>query len=131
MLEQIKSLEFAINKLQLEKLELERKLLATLGYVKYNIGGEILHIAHEGRQTYSEGNYKAVITTDYIYSINKPAYDVLQPQLIIDPITTSRKLEVNKRIYKELELSAPTEDLLLLSDIITRKPAKPHVKVTL
>jgi len=109
--------------------------IAELIQDKENIESQLLaEIAHgdEGSKTYKVGSFKCTITTGYIYSLNKEEYEIMKSRIPeeFNPVKTKTSYEVNPKIMKDAEKYASKEDLLLISDVISKKPKKPHVRIT-
>ncbi|MBP9829807.1 MAG: hypothetical protein KBD04_07245 [Proteobacteria bacterium] len=122
MLDKVKILNlinYKIAELIQDKEQLEAQLLAESGH------------GDEGSKTYKIGTFKCTITTGYIYSLNKEEYEIMKSRLPkeFDPVKTKISYEVNPKIMKDAEKYASKEDLLLLSDVISKKNKKPHFKI--
>lgn len=85
----------------------------------------------EGSHTYSVGKYKVTIKTDWIYSLDKKEYPIYQKKIPTEfnPVKEFISYTVDKRIAREAEEYASSDVLLLIGKIITKKPAKPNVKI--
>lgn len=123
MLDKVKILNlinYKIAELLQDKEQLESQLLAESGH------GE------EGSKTYQVGSFKMTVSTGFIYSLNKEEYEVMKSRIPkeFDPVKTKTSYEVNAKIMKDAEKYASADDLLLLSDIISKKSKKPHFKIT-
>jgi hypothetical protein len=92
---------------------------------------EGLHHDHEGSKTYEVGMHKVTVKTDFIYSLNKEEYQIYKYKIPTEfnPVKESVKYEVDKRIMKKCDDYASQDDMMILSNFITKKPAKANVKI--
>lgn len=123
LIDNIKSLDF-VNFQIAELLTIKQKIEDSI------IEG--LEHTHEGAKTYAVDKYKVTIKTDFIYSLDKEEYQVIKSKIPTEfnPVKESTSYLIDKRIIKNAEQYASTDELMLLSQIITKKPSKPNVKVS-
>jgi hypothetical protein len=118
----VKALDF-VNFQIAELLDIKQKLeLKIIEDLRHN---------HEGSRTYEVGKHKVTIKTDYIYSLDKEEYQIYKSQIPAEfnPVRESIKYDIDKRIIKKCDDYASNKDMLTLSKFITKKPAKPNVKI--
>jgi hypothetical protein len=120
--DKVKALDFVnyqISELVDIKQKLEEEIIEGLSH------------AHEGSKSYVVGKYKVTIKTDFIYSLDKEEYSVLKGHVPAEfnPVKESVSYTIDKRIIKKAEDYASKDELMLLSKLISKKPAKPNVKV--
>jgi len=86
----------------------------------------------EGQKTYSVDHYKVVITTGYNYTLDEKEYEKVKATLDqkFNPVKTKTVFKVNKKLLLEARKYAPSEQLTLLSEIITETPKKLYITVT-
>lgn len=87
---------------------------------------------HEGSKTYDVGKYKVTVKTDFIYSLDKDEYHIYKSKIppAFNPIKEDISYRIDKRIIKHAEEYASSEEMLLLGQLIVKKPSKPNVKVS-
>ena len=92
---------------------------------------EGLEHTYEGSKTYEVGKHKVTVKTDYIYSLDKEEYQVYKSKIPAEfnPVRESIKYEVDKRLMRKAEEYASKDDMMLMSNFITTKPAKANVKI--
>ncbi len=131
-LKNLETVNFQLAELKLIKEKIEAKILSLSGRVTYSDNETIASIDKDGAETHFYGKYKVTIGTSYIYSIDKDEYAVLKNRIspLYCPIKEVVKVEVDKRKLRECERYASEDELLVLSQIITKKFAKPTVKIT-
>jgi hypothetical protein len=118
----VKALDF-VNFQIAELLDIKQKLeLKIIDGIGHN---------YEGSRTYEVGKHKVTIKTDLIYSLDKEEYQIYKSQIPseFNPIKESIKYEVDKRIMKKCDEYASKDDMMMLSNFITTKPAKANVKI--
>ena len=92
---------------------------------------EGLRHEHEGTRTYEVGTHKVTIKTDLIYTLDKEEYEIYKQKIPLEfnPVKESIKYEVDKRLMRKAEEYASKDDMMLMSNFITSKPAKANVKI--
>lgn len=120
-------------------------LVSTLNNINYQIAelsriketieprvAELLQHGEDGSKTYTEGKFKITCKTAWIYSLNKEEYEVLGARLpaCFNPVRTRLAYDLDKSIIRDAEKYASTEELALMSKMITKKQAKLNVKIT-
>jgi hypothetical protein len=115
----LNNVNFQIAKLLEFKVKLEEEIIKGLKH------------DHEGSHTYDVGKYKVTVKTDWIYSLDKKKYQLYKNNIPaeLNPVKESISYVVDKRIVRQAEIDANADDLLLLGKIISKKPAKPNVKI--
>lgn len=130
---------------ELIKEEVAKETANTLNLVNYQIA-ELLRIKEElekrlnavlehgddGSKTYVVDKFKVTVTTGYNYTLNKDEYEVVgnQLQACFNPVRTRTAYDLDKKVIKDAEKYASKEELQLLSQIISKKAKKLHVKVS-
>jgi predicted O-linked N-acetylglucosamine transferase (SPINDLY family) len=109
--------------------------LAELLQIKQQLEASIIkQLDHdiEGSKTYDVDRYKVTIKTDFIYALDKAEYEIYKHHIPVEfnPVKESIAYTVDKRVVNKAETYASSKELLLLSKIIHKKPAKPNIKVT-
>lgn len=86
---------------------------------------------YEGSKTYEIGKHKVTIKTDFIYSLDKEEYQIYKSQIPAEfnPVRESIKYEVDKRMMKKCDSYASKDHMMLLSNFITKNPAKANIKI--
>lgn len=123
--ENVKALKLAnakIAKLLLMKEALEEKII------------DLLKHTHEGQKTYSVGVNKITVKTEMNYTLDKRKYEVMKKKGLIQfdassLIKESVSYSLIKSNIKETEQFGTNAEKLLLSQVITKKPAKAKVTV--
>lgn len=120
------------------------ELLTTLNNINFQVA-ELLRIKEElesrvsillehgedGSKTYTEGKWKVTVTTGWNYSLDKEEYEILGSRIpkCFDLVQQRIAFDLNKKAIKDAEKYASSEELELISRIISKKPKKLHVKV--
>lgn len=117
---QLNHINFSIAELQRKKEELEIELCSALAH------------GDDYQKTYIEDVYKITVTTGYNYSLNKNEYEILSSRLnsCFNPVKTKTVYEIDKKIFKQAEDYASSDEMNLLSQFIVKKPKKIHIKIS-
>ncbi len=120
LLTTLNNINFQIAELSRIKEELEIRV------------SELLNHGEEGSKTYTEGKWKVTVTSGWNYSLDKEEYEVLGNRIpkCFDIVKTRVAFDLNKQAIKDAEKYASSEELELISKIISKKPKKLHVKIT-
>ena len=113
------TINFEIAELTRIKEELELKLCDLL---EHNLMGSKSYICDK---------YRITVTTGWNYSLNKDEFQVIGSRLpqCFNPVRQKIAYELDKDIISDAERYASAEELQLLSQIITKKPRKLHIKL--
>lgn len=127
------------------KEETLKETVNTLNLVNYQIA-ELIKIKEElearvnalidhpddGSKTYSVDKFKITITSGYNYSLNKEEYELIKSRLpeCFNPVKERIAYDIDKKIIRDAEKYASTEELVMLAEVITKKPKKLHLRVT-
>lgn len=113
-------INYKIAELVQDKERLEAEIFAESGH------GE------EGQKTYKIGNYKCTITTGYNYTLNKEEYEIMRSRVPaqFNPVKTRVAYDIDAKIIRDAEKYASSEEMLLISSFLSKKPKKLHVKIT-
>jgi len=116
----LNTVNFEIAELVRIKEELEMKL------------ADLLDHQHDGSKSYICDKYKVTLTTGWNYSLNKDEFLVIGSRLprCFNPVRQKIAYEIDKEVIREAERYASSEELQLLSQIITKKPKKLHLKIS-
>jgi hypothetical protein len=116
----LNNVNYQIAELQRVKETLEPRLVELLGH------------GDEGSKTYVCGKHKVTATTGFIYSLNKDEWDIISANIpaCFNPVRQRVAYDLDKSIIRDAEKYASQEELLLLSQAISKKPKKIHVKIT-
>jgi hypothetical protein len=120
-------------------------LCSTLDNINYQIA-ELLRIKEEldarvnallehsddGSKTYTIDKFKVTIKSGYNYSLNKDEYAIIGSRLqsCFNPVKQKMSYELDKKVIRDCEKYGSKEDVLLLSQVITKKPAKLSVRIS-
>ena len=109
--------------------------LAELTTIKQKLEAEIIELLDhhkEGSKTYEINKYKIIVKTDVIYSLDKSEYAVYKDKLSkeFNPVRESTKYTIDAKTMHLVDEYASAQELDILSKFITKKPAKPNVKIT-
>ncbi len=121
------------------------ELVSTLNTINYQVA-ELLRIKEElegrlnafiehpdeGSKTYIYGKNKVTITSGYNYTLNKEEYEAIGSRLppCFNPVTQRIAYDLNKTIIRDCEKYGSSEELQLLSQVLSKKAKKLHVKIT-
>ena len=116
----LENINYQMAELARIKEALEQQLFIKIGH------GE------DGSKSYIHGKYKVTVTTGYNYTLNKDEYLVMGSHLpkCFDPVIQRIAYDLDKSVIKDCEKYGSPSELKLLSDIISKKPKKLHVKIT-
>jgi len=91
----------------------------------------LLHHSENQSKTYICGKYKVVLNTGWNYAIDKEEYNIYENKLAADlnPVKKVLKYELDKEILRNIERYASEDDMLLLSNFLSKKPKKLHVAI--
>ena len=135
----VKTLQNKINEMErivdfIKTLEQVNYQIAELKRMKEEIESIIIKtLDHnlEGSKTYEVEKYAVTVKTEMIYTLDKENYlllrDTLNPKF--DPVVERVRYDVNKKVMRDAQEYASQDDLLLLAECISKKPAKPNVKI--
>ena len=129
----------------MNKINEIKDLCLTLNNVNYQIA-ELLRIKEEldarvnallehhddGSKTYVVDKFKITIKSGYNYSLNKDEYDAIGSRLqsCFNPVKQKISYELHKKVIRDCEKYGSKEDVLLLSQVISKKPAKLNVRIS-
>jgi len=115
----LENVSYQIAELARIKEELEARL-----------NGLIEH-PEEGSKSYIEGKYKITISTGFNYTLDKDEYEQVGSRLAscFNPVKMKTTFELDKKIIRDCEAYGSKEDVLLMSQIIHKKPKKLHMKI--
>lgn len=105
---------------QIAQLELAREKLAE------NIIKAIGH-DHVGQKTYPLDGVKLTITTKENYTLDKARLNVEWSESL--PINRSYSYTLREKDFKAMMEHGSSEQKQMLAEIVTSKPAKPHIKM--
>lgn len=105
---------------QIAQLELAREKLAE------NIISAIGH-DHVGQKTYQLDGVKLTITTKENYTLDKSRLNVEWSESL--PINRSYSYTLREKDFKAMMEHGNSEQKQMLAEIVTSKPAKPHIKM--
>ena len=116
----LENINYQIAELARIKEALEQRLCVKIGH------GE------DGSKSYVHGKYKVTLTTGYNYTLNKEEYAILGPRLptCFNPVVQRIAFDLDKSVIKDCEKYGSADELKLLSELISKKPKKLHVKIT-
>lgn len=108
--------------------------IAELSEIKEKIEARIVKSLNHGEdysKTYQQGKYKVTVTTGWNYSLDKEEYEVMQSRIpaAFNPVKIRTAYDLDKQVLRDAEKYASDEELLLLSQFITKKPKKLHVSI--
>lgn len=129
----LETVKYQIAELKIIQDKIESEILAQTGRASFNDIGELISINHEGEKSAIFGKYKLTIRTDYLYAIDKSEYEVYKNKLPAqyNPIRTKISYDIDKKLMREAEKYASSDEMLLLSQIVIKKFAKPSIKFAL
>lgn len=129
----------------MEKQDCMKETITTLNLVNYQVA-ELLRIKEElearlcslfehgddHSKTYTFNKHKVTITTGYNYSLDKDEYIVLRSKIpsCFNPVKERIAYDLDKSVIRDCEKYCSPEELELISQFITKKPKKLHVKVS-
>lgn len=92
----------------------------------------LLEHCDDGSQTYTIDKYKVTVTTKYNYSLDKDEYECMGGRLParFNPVEKKTTYHLNKQIIRDAERYCSEEELELFNSMISKKPAKLHLKIT-
>lgn len=92
----------------------------------------LLDHPEEKQKTYTVDKFSVIVSTGYIYSLDKDEYEAIGSRLPdeFNPVKIRTSFDLDKKIIHEAEKYASSEDLNVLSQIISKKPKKLHVRIT-
>lgn len=92
----------------------------------------LLEHGEEGSQTYEVGSDKVTVTTGWNYTLNKEEWESIGSRLPeeFNPVRVRMAYDLDKKILRKAEMYASAEDLMILADVIEKKPKKLNVKVS-
>lgn len=72
------------------------------------------------------------VTTGYNYTLDKDEYEVVCCRLpdCFNPVKKRISYDLDKKIIKSCEKYGSSEEVLLMSQMISKKPKKLHIKIT-
>lgn len=113
------TINYQIAELIRIKEELEARLLV------------LLHHPENQSKTYICGKYKAILSTGWNYSIDKEEYAIYENKIpeAFNPVKKILKFELDKNVMLNIERYASEDDMLLLSNFLSKKPKKLHVSI--
>lgn len=122
MIEYTKTLNminFEIAELARIKEELEARLCALLQH------------GDDGSKSYIINKFKVTLKTGYNYTLNKEEYMIMGSRLpqCFNPVKQVMKYELDKSVIRDAEKYASPEELNLLAQVISKKPAKLHIAI--
>lgn len=114
-------------------LHLVNYQISELVKIKENLENKLYGLFNhpaDGSKTYISGNHKITITSGWNYTLNKERYEEIGSRLpdCFNPVTTRTAYDLNKTAIKNAEQYATGEELALLSEVISKKPKKIHIK---
>jgi len=115
-------------------LNLVNYQIAELSEIKEKIEARLsLGLGHgeEGSKTYQQGKYKVIVTSGWNYSLDKEEFLILESRIPaqFNPVKRRMAFDIDKHILKDAEKYASSEEMILLSQFITKKPKKLHVSI--
>ena len=112
---------YQIADLLASRLKLEQQLMDELQHDKKNAGSK----------TYKIDKYKIEVKAPYTDVIDIKKYHELQHKLPkeLDPVISSVKYSISKKILKDIEEYGNPTEKLLVSDFYHAKPGKVSIKV--
>ena len=121
---------------KIENLSAVNRLLKNLNddkaMLEASIAEDLNH--HElGQKTYHiNDDYTVVVVSGFNYCVDKFAYEAIKNKsaLRFNPVREKMTYTVDKTVVKEAKKYANTQELLLLSEIISEVPTKLSVKIT-
>jgi len=110
---------FQIAELLRIKEELEARLCALLEH------------GDDGSRTYTCDKFKITVTTGYIYTLDKNEYMTIGNQIpaCFNPVKQRISYDIDKQVIRDAEKYASAEEMALLSQVISKKPKKLHLKL--
>ncbi len=113
-------INFQVAELLRIKEELEARLNALLEH------------PDEGQKTYTHEKYKITIKSGYTFSLNKEEYEAIGARVPsqFNPVKTRVAYDLDKKIIRDAEKYASSEELEIISSFISKKPSKINVKIT-
>ena len=116
----LETVNYQIAELSRIKEELESRLCALCEH------------GDEGQKTYTHGKFKVIVTTGYIFSLDKEEYELMKNHIpeCFNPVKTKMIYEVDKKIIKDIEKYGSETDKELIYGFVSKKPKKLHVRVT-
>ena len=145
LIKEKKELEYYWIDKRITEQERIEDILSTLENISYQISElsrikEILesrvneHLNHhdDGSKTYVVGKYKVTVKTGYNYTLNKDEYEVIGSRLqsCFNPVKQKMSYELDKKVIRDCEKYGSKEDVLLLSQVISKKPAKLNIRIS-
>lgn len=136
---------FAIENTEYKKQERLQEDITTLNLVNFQIAelqeikerleariASSLNHGEDYSKSYQQGKFKVTITTGWNYSLDKEEYQILESRIpaVFNPVKTRLAYDLDKNVLREAEKYASADELLLLSQFISKKPKKLHVKVS-
>lgn len=114
------SVSYQIAELSRIKEELEKRVNALLEH------------SDDGSKTYVVGKFKVTVSSGYNYTLNKEEYEILASRLspCFNPVKMKQSYELDKKIIRDCEAYGSKDDVLLLSEIISKKPKKLAVRIS-
>ena len=115
----LNNVSYQIAELARVKEELEKRVNALLEH------------SDDGSKTYVVGKFKVTVSSGYNYTLNKEEYEVLSTRLspCFNPVKMKQSYELDKKIIRDCEAYGSKDDVMLLSEIISKKPKKLNVRI--
>jgi len=83
-------------------------------------------------KTYQQGKFKVTVSTGWNYTLDKEEYQILESRIpaAFNPVKMRMAYDIDKHVLRDAEKYASAEELMLLSQFISKKPKKLHIKVS-
>jgi hypothetical protein len=108
--------------------------MAELARIKEELEARVcalLEHGDDGSKTYTVEKHKVTVKTGYIYSLDKEEYEVVGNLLpeCFNPVQKRVSYHLDKQVIRDAERYASSEELVLLSKMISKKPSKLAVSI--
>jgi hypothetical protein len=115
-------------------LELINYQVAELSRIKEELERRLTALFEHGddySKTYIHNKWKVTITNKYIYSLDKEEFAICESRIPVpfNPVKKKVVFEIDKSIIRDAEKYASEDELALLAQFISKKPAKTHVAI--
>lgn len=127
------------------KDEAIKEIISTLNNINYQIAefsrikeeldrqlAALLEHGDEGSKTYIHGKYKVTVTSGYNYTLNKEEWEIIGSRMPIcfQPVRQRMAYDIDKNIIRDCERYGSQEDKMLMSEFISKKSKKIHIKIS-
>lgn len=115
-------------------LELVNYQVAELLRIKEELEARVsalLEHGDEGAKTYTVDKWKITVTTGYNYTLNKDEWITIGSRLpaCFNPVRQRVAYDLDKQIIKDCEKYGSPEELELMSQVISKRAKKLHIKI--